>query len=488
MRKLRKPLCLLSLLVGGFFAVQCSAKEHSTQTPIKHLIIIFQENRTFDHYFGTYPRAENNPGEIPFKARAGTPSINGLSSSLRTINQNSVQPFRLTPYQGATDVNDPDHQYTALQAGLHCGLLDRFVEANGHACTPPSIVMGYYDGNTVTALWNYAQYFAMSDNFHSTNIGQSTVGAINLISGQVHGAVPYFLPSYIVDGTIIDDLDPTYDDCSNPPTCALTGKNVGDLLNHKGISWGFFQGGFADCNASHVGAGGVLVQDYIPHHNPFQYYQSTANPHHLPPSSLKTVGKTDRANHIYDLKYFWDAAERGNVPSVCYLRASAYQDGHPGYSTPILEQEFLVETINKLQKLPQWHDMAIIIAFDDSGGWYDHEMAPIINQSQIPEDALVSQGNAGSKPPLGGYQGRPAYGLRLPFILISPWAKENYVDSSLIDQTSILRFIEDNWKLGRIGDYSFDAYAGSILKMFDFSKCNPRQLQLDPKTGGRVCE
>jgi phospholipase C len=100
------------------------------------------------------------------------------------------------------------------------------------------------------------------------------------------------------------------------------------------------------------------------------------------------LGRTDQANHIYDLKVFWAASKKGNVPAVSYLRASAYQDGHPGYSTPILEQEFLVKTINRLQKLPQWKDMAIVIAFDDSGGWYDHEMAPIVNQSQIPEDAL----------------------------------------------------------------------------------------------------
>lgn len=478
-----KTYSLFLGLLCSAFSFSLTAKEAPTKTPIRHLVIIFQENRTFDHYFGTYPHAQNNPGETKFKPRQKTPGINGLSKGLLLNNQNLAQPFRLTPYQGANDINDPDHNYTPLQQALNSGLMDKFVEACGQTCTPPEIVMGYYDGNTVTALWNYAQYFAMSDNFHSTNIGQSSVGAINLISGQVHGTIPTSIPGYIVDATLINDLDPFYDTCSAPPTFQLTGINVGNLLNQKQVTWGFFQGGFADCNASHIGAGGAIVQDYVPHHNPFQYYQSTANPTHLPPSSLKMIGKNDQANHIYDLKYFWAAAEQGNVPAVSYLRASAYQDGHPGYSTPILEQEFLVNTINRLQKLPQWKDMAIIIAFDDSGGWYDHEMSPIINQSQIPEDALTGPGNAGSNPPLGGYQGRPAYGLRLPFILISPWAKENYVDSRLIDQTSILRFIEDNWNLGRIGNYSFDALAGSIESMFDFEKPNCRTLLLNPKNG-----
>jgi phospholipase C len=122
--------------------------------------------------------------------------------------------------------------------------------------------------------------------------------------------------------------------------------------------------------------------------------------------------------------------------------------------------------------------MAIIIAYDDSGGFYDHEMPPIINQSQIPEDVLP-----GTIAPIGGYQGRPSYGYRLPFLLISPWAKKNYVDSGLIDQTSILRFIEDNWKTGRIGDYSFDAFAGSLRTLFDFDNCHKEKLILDPVTG-----
>lgn len=477
--KINSFFLLCSILIPSL-----NANENvKTKTPIKHIVVIIQENRAFDHYFGSYPHAQNNLNEVPFKAKPNTPSVNGLAGGILRNNQNLASPFRLTPYQGAHDTNDPDHNYTPLQLAMDSGLMDHFVQATGHACIPPSIVMGYYDGNTVTALWNYAQHFAMSDNYHSTNIGQSTVGAINIISGQVHGAIPPSLPNYIVDGTIIKDLDPLYDNCSVSPTCELTGRNIGNLLNQNGITWGFFQGGFADCSASHIGAGGKPVKDYIPHHNPFQYYQSTSNPLHLPPESPQTVGATDQANHIYDLTDFWAAAKIGNVPSVSFLRASAYQDGHPGYSTPLLEQEFLVKTINRLQKLPQWKNMAIIITYDDSGGWYDHEMSPIVNQSQIPEDALVGPGSAGFNPPYGGYQGRPAYGLRLPFLIISPWVKENYVDSTLTDQTSIIKFIEDNWNLGRIGDFSFDELAGSISKMFDFKKPKKRKLILDPKTG-----
>lgn len=483
-----KKLLSLSLFIGALSSTGFAETE--TKTPIKHLVVIFQENRPFDHYFGTYPTAQNNPGETPFVAKKNTPSVNGLTRPLLSINQNLVQPFRLSPMDAVTNTSNPAHDYTLLQQALDMGLLDKFVQTTGKNAKPPSTVMGYFDGNTVTALWNYAQFFAMSDNFHSTNIGPSTIGAVNLVSGQVHGAIPTELTRkdlpVVIEGTIINDVDPKFDRCSENITAELTGINVGNLLNEKDVTWGWFQGGFANCDAAHIGPRGTPVVDYIPHHNPFQYYKSTSNPEHLPPSSIDMIGKTDQANHLYGLADFWAAAKTGNIPSVSFLKARAFQNGHGGNSTPLLEQTFLVNTINRLQRLPQWKNMAIIIAYDDSGGWYDHEMPPIVNQSQISADAFTGTGSCGTNSPLGGYQGRPAYGMRLPFILISPFAKENYVDHLLIDQTSILRFIEDNWSLGRIGDFSFDEFAGSFSNMFNFEKRNNRKLFLDPLTGAVV--
>lgn len=487
MRKFNKSL--VSFLMFMTLASAVSATQCDTKTPIKHLVVIFQENRSFDNYFATYPKAQNKHGEIFFKAKKNTPTVNGLSQALQTLNQNLAQPFRLTPQQAQTDTNNPDHTYTTLQNACDRGLMDKFVQTCGLVCNPQTIVMGYFDGNSVTALWNYAQHFALSDNFHATHIGESTIGALNLISGQVGGAIPEnsFVGSRpaTVQGTVINDIDPKYDKCSTTPTTIeLTGTNIGNLLNAKNITWGWFQGGFANCGATHIGPGGRVVVDYVPHHNPFQYYKSTSNPQHRPPSNIKLVGQTDRANHLYDINDFWAAAEIGIVPAVSFLKAPAYQNGHGGNSSPFLEQEFLVTTINQLQKLPQWKSMAIIIAYDDSGGWYDHEVPIIINQSQLAaNDTFAAPGNIGLNPPLGGIQGRPSYGFRLPFLLISNWAKENYVDHSVNDQTSILRFIEDNWNLGRIGNNSFDAYAGSLWNMFDFKKINKRKLILDPETG-----
>jgi phospholipase C len=277
----------------------------------------------------------------------------------------------------------------------------------------------------------------------------------------------------------------------------MNGTNVGDLLNKANVTWGWFQGGFKPsgmmyggdpiCGSAHGLYKGVQIPDYLPHHQPFQYYRTTANPNHLPPTSVKMIGHTDQANHQYDLSDFWAASESGNLPSVSFIKAPAYQDGHAGYSSPLAEQTFLVETINRIQQLPEWNSTAIIIAYDDSDGWYDHVMPPIVSQSDDPKtDRLLGDGLCG-KPAPDEYTNRCGYGPRLPFLVISPYAKINYVDHSIIDQTSILRFIEDNWNLGRIGDQSFDAKAGSILGMFELTSGNRAQkLSLDPITGAVV--
>jgi phospholipase C len=376
-------------------------------------------------------------------------------------------------------------------------------------------LMGYFDGNTVTALWYYAQQFALSDNSFATMSGQSTRGALNLTAGDtfgvvcgpptsVYGSVPPCGPPVSSTttppprngtlGTFVDDTDPYWDVCSQGSTAALEGRNVGDLLTAAGVTWGWFQGGFAtaadgSCSSSHpleaydraVGidptSDPLHFPDYVPHHNPFQYFASTANPRHLPPTSVDMVGSTDQANHLYDLSWFWAAARAGNLPAVSLLKAPAYQNGHPGNSDPLDEQAFVVTTLNKLQRLGAWKRMAVIIAWDDSDGWYDHVMPPIVNRSSTPLDFLCGSQSDGPG-------ARCGYGPRLPLLMLSPFAKENYVSHVLTDQTSILRLIEDRWLDGvRISEISFDGMAGSLLDMLDPSRRGVRRLQLDPATG-----
>jgi phospholipase C len=482
-----------TVALGALALAPAQAGATATSTPIKHLVVIFQENVSFDHYFGTYPNAANLAGEPSFTPSPETPGVNGLNEALLNENPNPFNPFRLDRSQAI--ICDQDHDYTAEQQAFDGGLMDAFPQFTGD-CENKALPMGYYDGNTVTAMWNYAQQFAMSDNSFGTTFGPSTPGALNLVAGQTHGAEPASLPEVTENGTDYGDADPSFDDCSHGSTIAMApaNQNVGELLNAKGVTWGWFQGGFAPtevkegkavCGSSHKNIGGATVADYSAHHEPFQYYQATANPHHLPPSSPNMIGRTDQANHQYDLSAFYTALAREQLPAVSFLKAAKYQDGHAGYSDPLDEQAFLVHVINELQRSSDWPNTAVMIAYDDSDGFYDHVMPPIVNSSASPQDALNGPGVCGKGKPAGGYEDRCGYGPRLPLLVISPWARQNYVDHTLTDQSSILRFVEDNWGLGRIGDGSYDAKAGSLAGMFHFD--HPRRegarLFLNETTG-----
>jgi phospholipase C len=194
----------------------------------------------------------------------------------------------------------------------------------------------------------------------------------------------------------------------------------------------------------------------------------------------------DPATPIHHLVVIFQGNNSCNLPTVTFIKAPATQTGHPNTSSALQEQQFLVTTINQLQASPMWRDMAIIITYDDSDGWYDHVMPPIVSPSNDPaNDALAGPGNCGTPAP-DAYLDRCGYGTRLPFLVISPFAKSNNVDSTITDTSSVLRFVEDNWGLGRIGDQSLDVSAGPILNHFDFNRSRNTRLALDPSTGEPV--
>jgi phospholipase C len=209
---------------------------------------------------------------------------------------------------------------------------------------------------------------------------------------------------------------------------------------------------------------------------------------------MAAIGRTgDAANHQYDLADFFSALDAGHFPAVSFLKPAAYQNGHAGYSDPIDEQAFLVRVLNDLQQRPEWKSTAVFLTWDDSDGWYDHLMGPIVNSSVGPVDALDGDGVCGDgKQILPGISpsnphalGRCGYGPRLPLLAISPFAKNNAVDSTVTDGTSILRFIEDIFLDGRrVGGGSFDAISGSLNPLFDFSRTPIlTPVLLDERTG-----
>jgi len=699
-------VALTLLLTGGPIGAPAVASAQPTAiTPIQHLVVIFQENESFDHYFGTYPVATNPAGEDPFTALPGTPSVNGLTTALLNSNPNGANPVRLDPGPNANGVYNAtlniggvtnsgidntltcsqNHNYMPEENAFDAGLMDKFPGnvGTGTGNVPEGAAAGtcnantdldYYDGNTVTAYWNYAQHFAMSDNSFGTGFGPSTPGAIEAISGDT-GGVNVATPSLAGDTSLVSDAqggfsdindgDPYYDDCSSTTSnFGLSGENVGDLLNKAGLSWGWFEGGFtansaysgpangaanpynqasvtgrATCTTTHPigaalgGTGSTGAQpygtkaDYIQHHEPFQYYPNTANPHHIAPTSLAAIGtdtqsfsgnsygvgtpEFNTANHQYDISYFntlvADIAEGSQpaslLPAVSYLKAPAYEDEHPANSDPVDGQHFVTQEINALEQTPDWPNTAVIVAYDDSDGWYDHvyadseSPAPAAqNQSSSNGDTLTpplcggtpitgtavtapvaiaasnqtitytigggatqtatipvksyttlaslataisTASNASSIPQItaqansagdlvltgnglqslaitGGtalstlglstasstpasptldnatsqpQNGRCGFGPRLPFMVISPWAKANFVDHNFSDQASIPNFIEYNWQLGTIPG-SADTELTNATTSFDISNMfnfgtgggqNP-VLFLDPTT------
>jgi phospholipase C len=608
------------------------AAEGTARTPVKHVVVIFQENVSFDHYFGTYPNAANTDGQ-PFTAAPGTPAVDGLppatdssipanlqhSTDLLTNNPNQANPQRLDssatgPVPGMVGGQltcSQDHNYSDEQSAFDNGNMDRFVQATGAGGTQTGVgtcsrsqVMDYYDGNTVTGIWNYAQHYAMSDNSFGTGFGPSSPGGINVTSGDTGNvdmthtanAPSMATPTapnadLTADGkggySLTSDAQPYWDDCSTRDAVAMGGTNIGDELNAAGVSWGWFQGGFRPstsfndaltatnnagqatsqftpdefktygssaanrpansanqgiCNTVHpvgVALNGTgqfgYKDDYIAHHEPFQYYASTANPHHLTiptnasgrdtVAGLATIGtdtesyagttpQFDTPNHQYDTSDFNQlvgAITAGDLPpsalpAVSYLKAPGYQDGHPGYSDPADEQQFVTSTIDALMKSPDWHNTVVIVNYDDSDGWYDHVYSGVTNPSLSPADNLTptnttlpTSGQCGpspqTTPPLAGEQGRCGFGPRLPMVVISPFAKRNYVDHNLSDQASVVNFIEYNWGLSGIPGSADQVLAATdqqagipfdLAGMFNFSRRGDSQLVLDPSTGQPV--
>ncbi|MHB9836392.1 phospholipase C [Paraburkholderia terrae] len=559
----------------------------ATATPIKHLVVIFGENVSFDHYFATYPSAKNVAGEPAFTAATGTQTdiatlaaagltgaanpnaqatspnivaatVNGQTTAPPTLGAalttTTAQPFRLDRSQANT--KSQNHSYGPEQLADDNLKMDAFplftsassiIAGSTGQFGSSAQVLGYFDGNTVTAYWNLAQNFAMNDNAWTDTFGPSTPGAIEVISGQNQGVTVTPNPknptvttsnNAIPDGqgsfTMIGDLDPTTDTCTaaaqtatSGPTGMMGGKNIGDLLNASNITWGGFMGGFNLQTVNANGTTGCLRStwsdvlgtaptDYVQHHAWFQYYASTANPTHQRPTSTAMIGSTEPTldntatpvHHQYDTDDFFAAVQAGNFPSVSFLKAPAIGDGHPGNSDPLDEQAFVVKVTNFLQQQADWKNTLVVIAYDDSDGWYDH-VTPAITSSSFDTtlvthvgtatftgaDQLSGQGqctSASATQPLGinggVVNGRCGPGTRTPFLVVSPWAKQNYVDHTQITQASVVKFIEDNWLSGkRLGAGSFDATAGDIRSMLNLTGAgNNPTVFLDPTVGTKL--
>ena len=349
----------------------------------------------------------------------------------------------------------------------------------------PGLVMDYFDGNTVTGLWNYAQNYAMSDNNYDTEFGPSTPGALNLVSGNtgasyavspttgakittpISGTVSALNSNGL--GTIYGDLDPAYDDCSNDshaadensyPLGVVTGQNIGNLLNARNITWGWFQGGFApDRDQLRRPAGLRLrAREHRRRRRAATTCRTTTRSSTTrPPPTRRTCRRPRRRPSA--------TPTRPTTSTTSPTSTTTLKDGQPAggqlpqgrrptrtatRATPTrsTSRHFLVNTINQIEKSKYWRSTAIVITYDDSDGWYDHQVMPSrerrLTHVSGHRDLLLGADHPGQLAPT-----RCGYGQRLPMLVISPWTRENYVSNNLTDTASVVKFIEDNWLHGR---------------------------------------
>lgn len=347
-------------------------------------------------------------------------------------------------------------------------------------------VMGYWDGNAVQALWRYAQTGTLSDAFHQLTYGPSTLGHLYLTFGttgplstprSTDGELARALAEGLVTRNtagqyfMAENLLPALDDCAEPGLGDKPGQspatlrvivdaaNVGDLLNAGRVSWGWFNAGFRggaglpNCDGFGLSQFGVSASEYSAGTEPFQYSKTTANPHHHPPVPGE-VGHAGPANHQYDLREFVEALQDDMLPAVSFLKPKGHQSGHGDFSGAADEQLWLVNVMNLIQtsRVYQRGDTAVVITQDDSDGTYDPVMLP-------PEQSYNGATMIGPGP-------------RLSFVLVAPYAKRNFVDSTHTDQASLVKFIKYNWGLGDtpMNPYSTEDRSGSLLSMFDFDQ------------------
>jgi phospholipase C len=376
---------MLCAIASAFAPVE-HARAADPATPIKHFIVLMQENHTFDNYFGTYPGADGIPDGICMPI---DPNVEG---------GDCVAPYHL----GTNDVSldDPDHSNTTSRLQYDDGKMDGFIYALDQKNQDGRLAMGYYDDSDVPYYWNLADEYVLFDRFFSSYAGPSFTNHVFWVAGRGPNPDPKILN--------LDEYPSIFDE-----------------LQSAGVSWKFY------------------VQNYEPGLNYRTLYDYPAdraaqvvwNPLL---SYDRFIDDPELNSHIVDLNEYFTDLDQGTLPEVAYIAPSGPSEHPPG--SLLSGQRFVRSLIQALMRSDLWTDSALMVTYDDWGGWYDHVSPP-----QVDADG---------------------YGFRVPSFLVGGYAKKGFIDSTTLDHTSILKFIEDNWSLAPLA--SRDAAANSIVGAFDF--------------------
>ncbi len=367
-----KPV-VTAVLLALLSLTAASGTSAGQSNPIKHVVVIMQENHTFDNYFGTYPGANGITNST------GVPAAPNSSAYLH--------PFHIT---SATKQHDLCHSWGCAHSAYDSGRMDGFVSAEGS-----NLTLGYYDYRDIPYYWDYASQFVLMDNYFSSEMSQSLPNHIYLMAGQADGVT------------------------SNRYNVTLSFPSVLDELNSKGISWKYYAGGFGAANGW----------------NPVPLFKS-----------YKADNLTFYRNLGFPSQFLTDiAAKNKTLPSVVWIMpGNSGESEHPPNNVTVGEHR-VVELINSVMRSPYWNSTAIFLTWDDYGGWFDH-----VSPSQV--DTY-------------------GYGFRVPCLMISPYAREGFIDHTLADHTSILKFIEAVFGLPSLTQR--DAKASNLMEAFDFMQ-SPR--------------
>lgn len=463
LRILHVPALILLMV-----AVSYPAQAQST-TPINHIVVIYLENHSFDNLYGALPGVNGiaNAGErakqvdkngVPFATlpQPINTSVRPATPDARFPGNLPNQPFNIDEFVPLNQkTGDLVHRFYQEQLQIDGGKMDKFAAWSDAA----GLTMGYYETSRLP-LYKYAKEYTLADNFFHGAFGGSYLNHIWLICA----CAPTF-PNAPADmiaqvdgkGVMVKDGAVTPDGYSintsftvyapHPATVAAdhlvppqTKATIGDRLNEKGISWAWYSGGWNDALA---GRPNSLFQF---HHQPFAYFQNYGD------------GTSGRAQHLKDELEFYHAIQTNTLPAVSFVKPLGAENEHPGYADTASGEMHVAQLIDLLQKSPAWKDMAIIVTYDENGGFWDHVAPPKMDQW--------------------------GPGSRVPALIISPYAKKGYVDHTVMDTTSILAFVENRYGLAPLGDR--EKQTGNMLSAFDFSQ-QPSGANLPatlPNTGG----
>jgi phospholipase C len=469
----RTPRWTLALiLLAALFACAGAPAQAQTANPLNHIVVIYLENHSFDNLYGMFPGANGIAGaaatQVDKSGAAYATLPQPIDSNLKPAGPDSRfpadlpnQPFNIDKYVPLNQkTGDLVHRFYQEQLQIDGGKMDKFVAWTDAA----GLVMGYYD-TTKLPLYKYAKEYTLADNFFHGAFGGSFLNHIWLACACAPSwpNAPASRKAQLdANGGLVKDGSVTPDNYAVntsftvysphpanitdtvqlvPPQTKLT---IGDRLNEKGVSWAWYSGGWNDALSGHPDR---LFQF---HHQPFAYFQNYGD------------GTDGRKQHLKDESDFYAAIQDNTLPAVSFVKPLGEENSHPGYTDTATGEMHVAQIIDLIQKSPAWKDTAIIVTYDENGGFWDHVAPPKMDQW--------------------------GPGSRVPALIISPYAKKGYVDHTVMDTTSILAFIENRYGLEPLG--TREAQTGNMLSAFDFSQ-NPNQPAAPaggprslPNTGG----